>query len=51
MYAKTILFISAIFLSIQVNGQEKPNKVDLRVGTGISLLGSVICLHSITKTS
>ncbi len=33
-------FISVIFISIQAIGQENASKLDLRLGTGISLLGS-----------
>jgi len=37
---KTIILISLIFFAIQVTGQEKNEKLDLRLGAGVSLLGS-----------
>jgi len=40
MNTKIILLILVISISIQTFGQENPNKLDLRLGTGISLLGS-----------
>jgi hypothetical protein len=40
MKTKTFIFILAAFLSLQAIGQENTNKLDLRLGTGVSLLGS-----------
>ena len=40
MNTKLFIFISVIFFSIQAIGQENSNKLDIRLGTGISLLGS-----------
>jgi len=37
---KTIILISLLFFAIQVTGQEKNEKLDLRLGAGVSLLGS-----------
>lgn len=36
----TFIFILLLFFSIQVFGQDKANKLDFRLGTGLSLLGS-----------
>ena len=40
MRFKTFLFIIVIAFSLPAIGQEKSNKLDLRLGAGISLLGS-----------
>ena len=40
MKTKTIALISFIFITLQVIAQENNNKLDLRLGTGVSLLGS-----------
>lgn len=40
MNTKAFIFILSIFLGLQAIGQEKTAKLDLRLGTGISLLGS-----------
>ncbi len=40
MKTKFFIILLAIFFSIQVLGQENAHKFDLRLGTGISLLGS-----------
>ncbi len=40
MRTKTILLISAILFSLGAKGQEKEGKLDLRVGSGVSQLGT-----------
>lgn len=40
MNAKIFIFILSTFFSLQAIGQDNANKLDLRLGTGISLLGS-----------
>ena len=40
MKIKTIILVTLTLFTLQIKGQEKINKLDLRFGTGISLLGS-----------
>ena len=40
MKTKTLLFIATALISLTAQGQQKTEKLDLRLGSGISLLGS-----------
>lgn len=40
MKTKTLLFFAAALISMTAQGQQKTEKLDLRLGSGISLLGS-----------
>jgi hypothetical protein len=40
MQSKTLLLVTTLFLSLTAKGQEKSEKLDFRIGSGVSLLGS-----------
>lgn len=40
MKSKTLLLVTTLLLSLTAKGQEKSEKLDFRIGSGVSLLGS-----------